>query len=271
MWHTSVRRIGHDSEAAAVHAVSFTALTGIPEVLVGTDLSLLLVGTLEAQQLVPQDTDVLVVAQKIVSKAEGRYVDLGEVTPSQQARELSGRCGKDPRFIEVVLSEATAVVRVAPNVLIVRHRLGYVMANAGVDRSNIGSLPGHERVLLLPRDPDASAQRLQAELSARFNAELAVIISDSFGRPWRNGVVNIALGVAGLPAVIDRRGERDRDGRVLEMTEVAFADAIAAGAALAMGEGAEGTPAVLARGLQWQAAPSDGQRLIRPAREDLFT
>lgn len=254
-----------------MHAVTFAALTGIPEIAVGADLAAVLADTIAAQALVPRNDDVLVVAQKIVSKAEGRYVDLAGVTPSAQARELAARCGKDARFIEVVLSESSAVVRVAPNVLIVRHRLGFVMANAGIDRSNIGAAAGRERVLLLPSDPDAAARQLQAALSARFNARLAVIISDSFGRPWRTGVVNIALGVAGLPAVIDRRGERDRDGRVLEMTEVAFADAIAAGATLAMGEGAEGTPAVLASGLQWQAAPSDGQRLIRPPREDLFT
>lgn len=259
-----------DSAVPAVQTVSFTALTGIPEILPGTDLSALLARAMDASGLVPQDHDVLVIAQKIISKAEGRYVDLSDVTASPQAQALCERCGKDARFIEVVLSESSAIVRVAPNVLIVRHRLGFVMANAGIDRSNIGAASARERVLLLPRDPDASAGRLRAQLSARFNAQLAVIVSDSFGRPWRNGVVNIALGVAGLPAVIDRRGERDRDGRVLEMTEVAFADAIAAGAALAMGEGAEGTPAVLARGLRWDAASSDGQRLIRPEREDLF-
>jgi coenzyme F420-0:L-glutamate ligase/coenzyme F420-1:gamma-L-glutamate ligase len=254
-----------------VPAVTFTALTGIPEIAIGTDLSAVLGDAIAAQGLALEHNDVLIVAQKIVSKAEGRYVDLADVTPSAQARELSQRCGKDPRFIEVVLSESSAIVRVAPNVLIVRHRLGYVMANAGIDRSNIGVAPEREKVLLLPRDPDAAARRLQAELSTRFGTHLAVIVSDSFGRPWRMGVVNVALGVAGLPALIDRRGERDRDGRVLEMTEVAFADAIAAGAELAMGEGAEGTPAVLASGLQWTAPPSDGQRLIRPSREDLFT
>ena len=254
-----------------MHAVNFTALTGIPEIAVGTDLSVLLANAIEAQGLVARGDDVLVIAQKIISKAEGRFVDLSEVTPSAQAHELAKVCGKEPRFVEVVLSESSAVVRVAPNVLIVRHRLGYVMANAGIDRSNIGAAAGRERVLLLPRDPDVAAQRLRTELCAHFQVPLAIIISDSFGRPWRNGVINVALGVAGLPAVIDRRGECDRDGRVLAMTEVAFADAIAAGAALAMGEGAEGTPAVLARGLHWQAPSSDGQRLIRPGREDLFT
>ncbi len=251
-------------------AVSFTALAGMPDVAPGTDVAALLVEALAANSMRPVDFDVLIVAQKIVSKAENRYVALDAVSPSAKALELAAQTGKDPRVVEVVLSESTAVIRVAPNVLIVRHRLGYVMANAGIDRSNIGHPNEGERVLLLPRDPDASAEGLRATLSNFYGARLAVVISDSFGRPWRNGVINVALGAAGLPALIDRRGEGDRYGRVLEMTEVAFADAIAAGAALVMGEGAEGTPAVLARGLSWQAPASNGQRLIRPAREDLF-
>ena len=248
-------------------AISFTAVPGIPDVAPGMNLSAVLAEALVNANLTLQARDVLVVAQKIVSKAEGRYVDLADVQVSARAQEIARQCGKDPRIVEVVLAESTAVVRVAPNVLIVRHRLGYVMANAGVDRSNIG---GDERVLLLPRDPDGAAEELRAALSARFRVPIAVVISDSFGRPWRNGVVNVALGAAGLPALIDRRGEQDRYGRVLEMTEVAFADAIAAGAGLAMGEGAEGTPLVVARGLRWIAPDSNAQSLIRPIREDLF-
>lgn len=251
-------------------AVSFTALCGMPEVEPGADLPSLLVQAFTINAMRPVDADVLIVAQKIVSKAEGRYVYLDQVSPSAKALDLARQTGKDPRLVEVVLAESSAVIRVAPNVLIVRHRLGYVMANAGIDRSNIGTDGNRERALLLPRDPDGSAEHLRAALSSHYGARLAVIISDSFGRPWRNGVVNVALGVAGLPAVIDRRGETDRYGRVLEMTEVAFADAIAAGAALVMGEAAEGTPAVLARGLSWHAPLSNGQRLIRPTREDLF-
>jgi coenzyme F420-0:L-glutamate ligase / coenzyme F420-1:gamma-L-glutamate ligase len=247
-----------------------TALRDIPDVEVGADVTDLVLSALRDMGTKLVTGDVLVVAQKIVSKAEGRYVDLAEVTPSPRALELAQLTGKEPRVVEVVLSESSAVVRVAPNVLIVQHRLGYIMANAGIDRSNIGLADGKERVLLLPRDPDASAIQIRSKLKQHTGQDVAVIISDSFGRPWRNGVVNVALGVAGLPAVIDRRGERDRDGRVLEMTEVAFADAIAAGAALAMGEGAEGTPAVLVRGLKWHAADSNGQRLIRSQREDLF-
>lgn len=251
-------------------AIQLTALRDMPDVKVGTDVTDLVLNALQRMGLSLATGDVLVIAQKIVSKSEGRYVDLADVTPSPRALELAQLTGKEARVIEVVLSESSDVVRVAPNVLIVRHRLGYIMANAGIDRSNIGAADGKERVLLLPRDPDASATEIRGQLQARVSQEVAVIISDSFGRPWRNGVVNVALGVAGLPAVIDRRGERDRDGRVLEITEVAFADAIAAGAALAMGEGAEGTPVVLVRGLQWQAPESTGQRLIRSQREDLF-
>lgn len=253
-----------------MRSVSFTAIAGFPEIERGTDLPAAIVERGRASGYVPAPRDVLVVAQKIVSKAEGRTVDLQEVQPSVEARRLAELTGKDPRLVEVVLSESTEVVRTATNVLIVRHRLGFVMANAGVDRSNVPSVPGKDIVLLLPLHPDASAAGLRQQLMERWQVPVGVIISDSFGRPWRNGVVNVALGVAGLPALVDRRGERDRHGRSLEMTEVAFADAIAAGAALAMGEAAEGTPVVVARGLDWSAADSDGASLLRPPQQDLF-
>jgi coenzyme F420-0:L-glutamate ligase/coenzyme F420-1:gamma-L-glutamate ligase len=154
--------------------------------------------------------------------------------------------------------------------LIVRHRLGYVVANAGIDQSNVLSPDGRRACLLLPVDPDASAARIRAALARQFDAAPAVIISDSFGRPWRRGVVNVALGSAGLPALIDRRGETDRYGRRLNVTEVAFADAIAAAAGLAMGEGAEGTPVVVVTGLQWTAKEIGAGHLVRPLAEDLF-
>jgi coenzyme F420-0:L-glutamate ligase/coenzyme F420-1:gamma-L-glutamate ligase len=259
---------------ASASTIAFTAIEGLPEIEPGTDLAATIGDRLEELRLLPAAHDVLVVAQKVVSKAEGRTVDLASVAPSQEALRLARLTGKDPRLIEVILSESAEIVRAAPRVLIVRHRLGFVMANAGVDRSNVSAHwsgePGQERVLLLPRDPDSSAAELQRVLMRRFDAPLAVIVSDSFGRPWRRGVTNIALGVAGLPALIDRRGERDRGGRPLEITEVAFADAIAAGAALAMGEGAEGNPVVLARGLVWTAPENDGRALLRSTEEDLF-
>jgi coenzyme F420-0:L-glutamate ligase/coenzyme F420-1:gamma-L-glutamate ligase len=255
-------------------SIAFTAIRDMPEIGMGTDLAATIADRLELQGLTLVARDVLVVAQKVVSKAEGRVVELASVAPSPEALRLAHVTGKDPRLIEVILTETAEIVRAAPNVLIVRHRLGFVMANAGVDRSNVSTsedrASGQERVLLLPRDPDLSAAELRRALMERFAATIAVIVSDSFGRPWRRGVTNVALGAAGLPALIDRRGERDRGGRTLEITEVAFADAIAAGAALAMGEGAEGTPVVLARGLDWTAPERDGRALLRPLQEDLF-
>ena len=252
--------------------ITFTALQGIKHVVAGDDLAAIVLAGLQRTSLQPRSGDVLVVAQKIVSKSEGRTVDLASVTPSPRALELAQIVRKDARLVELVLSESTDVLRAIPNVLIVRHRLGYVMANAGIDHSNVEGGQGNdgERVLLLPLDADASAAALRDRLNAVLGCQIGVIVSDSFGRPWRNGVVNVALGAAGLPALIDRRGEQDMFGRTLEMTQVAFADAIAAGAGLAMGEGAEGTPLVLAQGLVWQAPQCNVQSLIRPLGEDLF-
>lgn len=269
---------------------SFIPVRELPEIEPGADLAALILAALEARSLALGAQDVVVVAQKVVSKAEGRLVELDSVVPSAEARRLAAVTGKDPRMVEIILGEAEEIVRAVPNVLIVRHRLGFVMANAGVDRSNVPragatavsgvptvsglpgvpSVPARERALLLPRDPAASAAALRRRLMERFGVPIAVIVSDSFGRPWRRGVTNVALGSAGLPALIDRRGERDRDGRTLEMTEVAFADAIAAAAGLVMGEGAEGTPVVLARGLEWGAPEREASALLRPKAEDLF-
>ena len=211
--------------------------------------------------------DVLVVTQKIVSKAEDRYVAPDSVNPSEEALRLAKVTRKDPRLVELVLTESTAVVRAAPNVLITRHRSGHVMANAGIDRSNTG---GGGRVLLLPNDADATAEHLRQGLGSQFGRLPAVVISDSFGRPWRYGVVNVALGASGLPSLIDKRGEPDRDGRPLEVTQIAFADMIASAAGLAMGEGAEGIPAAVVRGAIWPAGSLPASALLRPLSEDLF-
>lgn len=246
------------------------ALPRFPEVLPGADLAELIVRSLKAADLSLTAGDVLVVAQKVVSKAEDRYVDLRSVTPSARAQEIAARVGKDPRFVEVVLNESVDVVRAAGALLITRHRLGYVMANAGVDRSNLGPKSGPDWVLLLPADPDASAGKLREALLRNCGIAPAVIVSDSFGRPWRLGVVNVALGVAGLPAIMDLRGSADRDGRQMQTTEVAIADAIAAAAGLAMGEAGEGTPVVHIRGLRHCAPDADGRALVRPLSEDLF-
>lgn len=240
-------------------------LTGLPEIRPGDDLPALLAahtGNLQAG-------DILVVAQKIVSKAEGRFVKLGDVLPSPEAVSLAEKVHKDARLVELVLRESSDVVRAAPHVLITRHRLGHVMANAGIDASNIGSA-GEGRVLLLPDNPDASAARIADALETAFGVRPGVIVSDSFGRPWRMGTVNVAIGVAGVPALVDRRGELDRDGRVMQMTLIALADAVAAAAGLAMGEGAEGIPAAIVRGLAWAAAEHTASVLVRPVGEDLF-
>jgi coenzyme F420-0:L-glutamate ligase/coenzyme F420-1:gamma-L-glutamate ligase len=250
--------------------VCLTALRGIPEVLPGTDLSQLLAEALTAAGIALRSDDVVVVAQKIVSKAEGRLVSLASVVPGTRAQELAQVTGKDPRLIELVLSESTEVLRAQKDVLIVRHRLGFVMANAGIDRSNLAGGAGGTEVLLLPKDPDASAEGLRTGLARRLDVAAGIIISDSFGRPWRRGVVNIALGAAGIPALLDRRGETDRAGRPLEVTEVAFGDALAGAAGLIMGEAAEGIPAVLVRGCTPAAAANPARALIRALDQDLF-
>jgi coenzyme F420-0:L-glutamate ligase/coenzyme F420-1:gamma-L-glutamate ligase len=244
-------------------------LSAIGEVVPGDDLARLLATALEAASLVPRRADVLMVTQKIVSKAEGRFVDLDSITPGARATEIAAVTRKDPRFVELVLSQSSAVVRAVPEVLITRHRTGHVMANAGIDRSNIG--PGsQDRALLLPIDSDASAQRLRTALSAFWPEPPAVLISDSFGRPWRYGVTGVAIGASGLPALVDKRGQEDRNGRKLEVTQVALGDMIAAAGGLLTGEGAEGVPAVLVRGLRWDTEERPAAALVRPLREDLF-
>ena len=244
-------------------------LSAIDEVVPGDDLAQVLAASLEAAGLVPQRNDVLMVTQKIVSKAEGRFVDLASVTPGARAIELAAITRKDARFVELVLAESTAVVRAAPEVLITRHRSGHVMANAGIDRSNMG--PGsQDRALLLPADADASAQRLRTALREYWHEPPAVLISDSFGRPWRLGVTNVAIGASGLPALVDRRGETDRNGRKLEVTQVALGDMIASAGGLVTGEGAESVPAALVRGLHWSAEDLPAAALVRPLEEDLF-
>lgn len=248
-------------------------LIGVPDfplVKPGDDLAALVGAALERAQLRPVTGDIVVVAQKIVSKAEDRFIDLATVQPSERARTLGDEIQKDPRLVEVILSESARVVRQRPNLIIVEHRLGYVMANAGVDHSNVEAPDGRERVLLLPRDPDGSAEALRAKLSARFDCALAVIVSDSFGRAWRRGTVGVALGAAGLPASLDLRGHPDLFGQTLQTTVVGFADEIAAAASLVMGQAAEGMPVVLARGLAWNAPASPARTLLRPPEEDLF-
>jgi len=245
-------------------------ITGIKLVEPGDDLGAIAVAAFAANGLMPEAGDVLVVAQKIVSKAEGRYVDVTTVEPSERAIALAAEVDKDPRFVEVVLSESKRVVRHRPGLLIVEHHLGFVMANAGIDHSNLPTQAGGERVLLLPQNPDGSALALRKRLVDVFGTDIAVIISDSFGRPWRKGTVGIALGSAGLPALIDMRGHPDLFGRELLVTETGFADEIAAAAGLLMGQADEAVPMVLVRGLGWSAPEVPAAALIRPAEHDLF-
>jgi coenzyme F420-0:L-glutamate ligase/coenzyme F420-1:gamma-L-glutamate ligase len=251
-------------------SITYFAVPGLPLIHPGDDLAALIVDALKADQLQLVSGDVVVVAQKVISKAENRYVELGDVHPSEQAQNLAEQTGKDPRYIEVVLSESAEVVKHRPNILIMAHRLGFVMANAGIDQSNIEHAEGEESVLLLPRDPDGAAAALKARLDAAFSADVGVIINDSFGRPWRNGVVGVALGAAGLPSLVDMIGKPDLFGRPIRVTEIAVADEIAAGASLLMGQAAEGLPVVVVRGVSFHAPARPASALVRPRERDMF-
>jgi coenzyme F420-0:L-glutamate ligase/coenzyme F420-1:gamma-L-glutamate ligase len=244
------------------------AISGLPMVRAGDDLPALILAGLERAGQVLRDRDVVVIAQKIVSKAEGRTVDLADVVPSPEAVKLAAEVGKDPRIVEVVLSDSTKVVRSRPNLMIMQHRLGFVMANAGVDQSNVAAADGRHRALLLPLDPDGSAEAIRSALASQ--ADVGVVISDSFGRPWRRGTAGVAIGSAGIPSVIDLRGQPDLFGRILEVSIIGFADEIAAAASLLQGQAAEAQPVVVVRGLNWQAPNMPVADMIRPPEEDLF-
>lgn len=251
-------------------AVTLTVIPGIPDIQPGDDVAGIIADAMIAAGLEPRDGDVLVVTHKIVSKAEDRYRDLAEVSPSPRAHELARATGKDAALVEVILSESRDVLRYRPGLIIAEHRSGVVMANAGVDHSNVPRRHSEARVLLLPEDADRSSEALRTALGARFGARVAVVISDSVGRAWRNGVVGLAIGAAGLPALEDLRGRNDREGRALEVTQVGLADAIASTAQLLMGEADEGRPAVLVRGVEWQGPASPASTLVREREQDLF-
>lgn len=250
--------------------LSLFAVRGLPDIKPGDDLAGVLLGGIEQSGIVLGDGDILVAAQKIVSKAEGRFARLAEITPSERAKDLAQKVDKDPRLVELILSESNDVVKTAPGVLIVEHKLGIVMANAGIDRSNIDHGHDGEMALLLPLDPDASARGLRAAVKEATGAEVAVVICDSIGRPWRYGTTGFAIGCAGIAPLVDQRGEVDMFGRVLEVTEPAIADEIAASACLVMGEAAEGIPAVIMRGLDYKRAETSAKALLRAKNEDLF-
>jgi len=247
------------------HNLQLIPLHTLPEVGRGTNLGALMARTATREGVEFEHGDVLVVAQKIISKSEGRTVELSSVKPSALAREWAPRLGQDPRLTEVVLRESRRVIRMTERALIVETRHGFVCANAGVDRSNV---PG-ERVTCLPEDPDASARRIAAALRRRTGIAVPVIVSDTFGRPWRLGLVNVAIGASGLRVLEDLRGTRDAYGHPLRATILAVADELAAAAGLLM-EKNEAVPAVIVRGFRYRAARETAQRLLRPPAEDMF-
>ena len=251
-------------------SIEVIGVSSLPLIKAGDDLAELIASALERNGVQPRARDVLVVAQKIVSKAEARIVDLAAVEPSAKARALAAEVGKDPRLVEVILSESARVVRARRGVLIVEHKLGFIMANAGVDQSNVAPADGAERVLLLPENPDRSAETLRRGFEKLTGIDVGVVINDSFGRPWRQGTAGVAIGVAGLPALIDLRGRPDLFGRKLEVSVIGFADEIAAAGSLVMGQADEALPAVLIRGLSWSAPESTAASIVRSAAEDLF-
>jgi coenzyme F420-0:L-glutamate ligase/coenzyme F420-1:gamma-L-glutamate ligase len=250
--------------------MTLTALEGVPEIQPGQPLDRVLLWALEHNRVSLADGDVVAMCQKIVSKAENRFVELDAIEPSVRAGELAQRCGKDPRFVEIVLQQSTHVVRCLKDVLIVRHRLGFVVANAGVDQSNIEG--GGRRVLLLPEDPDRSAARIRDAIAMQLGVRVGVLITDSFGRAWRLGVCGTCIGCAGLVPLADVRGRPDRFGRPLRVTQIAVADQLAAAAALVMGEADEGRPIVVVSGVppEFVAGAAPATDLIRPIDNDLF-
>lgn len=250
--------------------LTLTALDGVPLVRPGDNLCDMISAAVERSGDALQDGDILVVAQKIISKAEGRLVNINTVIPSERAKSLAQSVEKDPRVVEVILQESRAVIREKPGVLIVENNIGLIMANAGIDHSNVESETADETLLLLPLDPDASAERLRRDLKVALGVDIGVVINDSVGRAWRIGTMGLAIGVAGLPAVVDLRGEKDLFGRELRVSEEAVADELAAAASLLQGQGAEGKPVVLVRGFKSSAAPQPATATLRPADMDMF-
>ena len=247
--------------------MTLTALPGIPLVNPGDDLAELILVAAERAGLAFHSGDLIVVAQKVVSKAEGRHVDLTQVTPSAEALKLAEESEKDPRLVEVILSEAKQVLRVRLGLIIVEHRLGFVCANAGVDHSNV---EGEDVVLMLPVDPEASAQRIRLALEEASGARLGVLIIDSHGRAWRMGTEGVAIGLSGLPGLLDLRGRPDLFGDPLQVTQVGLADEVAAAASILMGQADEGRPVIHLRGLPYPLREGSILEILRPQEEDLF-
>ena len=262
------------SGVACAPRLEIVTVPGLPVIAPGDDLGAIVGRALDAADFALRDGDVVAVASKLVSRAEGRFVSLASVVPSARAEAIATRAGKDPRIAELVLREAIEVSRVTRGAIIVRHRLGFISANAGIDQSNAG-LPGASPdegpwALLLPLDPDASASLLQRALTVASGAAIGVVVTDSFGRPFRLGTVGAAIGVAGLPALWDQRGGVDLFGRVLEQTVTALADQVAAAADLVLGQADEARGAVVVRGLRFPVGAHSARELVRPTAEDLY-
>jgi coenzyme F420-0:L-glutamate ligase / coenzyme F420-1:gamma-L-glutamate ligase len=249
-----------------------TPLTGLPLVEPGDNIAGLIQDELRRLKIKLENGDVFVIAQKIISKSEGRLVNLTQVTPSQEAIKLADRVQKDARFVELVLRESRSVLRTRPGTLIVEHKLGFICANAGIDHSNVQSPWGNpdDWVLLLPENPDLSASQIRKELETAESVQLGVIIIDSHGRAWRMGIVGATIGLSGVPALVDLRGVPDLFGYQLRITQVAAADELAAGASLLMGQAAEKSPVVHVHGFPYPLRESSLRELIRPQNEDLF-
>lgn len=252
--------------------LTLTALKKIPMVKPGDDLVGLILLALADSDIVLENDDILVIAQKIVSKAENQLVNLASVKPSLAANELAKISGKDPRLAELILRESNAIVRTRPGSVIVEHRIGFVCANAGIDHSNVSGdgTPTEEWVLLLPKDPDKSAAEIRRKIKDAQHKDIGVMIIDSHGRAWRLGTVGVAIGISGLPSLIDERGWKDLFGYTLQITVVGVADELAAAASLVMGQAAEGTPVVHVRGFPYPLREGSIQDLLRPKNQDMF-
>ena len=252
--------------------LTLTTLPGIPQIKAQDNLAEVIFNTLQANELTLEDGDILVLAQKIVSKAEDRMVNLSTVTPSEQAVEIAEFVQKRPELIELILQECNEVIRMRPGTIIVEHRSGFVCANAGIDHSNVHGEWGNEAdwVLLLPIDSDQSAERIRQGLEQSSGKQLGVMIIDSHGRAWRNGTVGVCIGLSGMPALVDKRGDKDLFDYTLRVTVIAAADELAGGASLMMGQAAEGTPVVLARGFPYALRESQSSELIRSKQFDMF-
>jgi coenzyme F420-0:L-glutamate ligase/coenzyme F420-1:gamma-L-glutamate ligase len=252
--------------------LTLTALTGIPMIRPGDDLAAIVITSLEESALTLADGDILILGQKVISKAEGRMVNLATIKPGPRAHELAKEVDKDPRLVELMLGESRKILRTRPGTIIVQHKLGFVCANAGIDHSNVAGSDdvGKEYVLLLPCDPDSSAAEIRSKLEAHSGKHLAVMIIDSHGRAWRLGTVGVCIGLSGIPPLVDERGWKDLFGYTLQATIVGAADELAAAASLVMGQADEGTPVVHARGFPYKLGTGALRDLIRPEDQDLF-